>query len=149
RGSGPHSPRDQLRSRQGQPGGRRDAAAHGAPRRRARSGVIAATPQARPHTQGAQPMSALGQKQTSAHVRVMSALPPKADIDRARRDVRVRGQTGHSVEKATQQKRDIWFISFFASVFHFGATSLRKRSQILWPPESAPFPAAISSPRLG
>src|SRR5262249_36643761 len=40
-------------------------------------------------------------------------------------------------------------ISFFASVFHFGATSLRKRSQILWPPESAPFPAAISSPRLG
>ena len=27
-------------------------------------------------------MSALGQKQTSAHVRVMSALPPKADIHR-------------------------------------------------------------------
>jgi hypothetical protein len=26
-------------------------------------------------------MSALGQKQTSAHVRVMSALPLKADID--------------------------------------------------------------------
>jgi hypothetical protein len=26
------------------------------------------------------PMSALGQKQTSAHDRVMSALPPKADI---------------------------------------------------------------------
>jgi len=26
------------------------------------------------------PMSALGQKQTSAHVRVMSALPPRADI---------------------------------------------------------------------
>jgi hypothetical protein len=25
-------------------------------------------------------MSALGQKQTSAHVRAMSALPPKADI---------------------------------------------------------------------
>jgi len=25
-------------------------------------------------------MSALGQKQTSPHVRVMSALPPKADI---------------------------------------------------------------------
>ena len=50
RGSGRHSPRDQLRSRQGQPGGRRDAAAHGASRRRARSGVITATPQARPHT---------------------------------------------------------------------------------------------------
>jgi hypothetical protein len=33
-------------------------------------------------------MSALGQKQTSAHVRVMSALPPKADMDRACRDVR-------------------------------------------------------------
>jgi hypothetical protein len=60
RGSGRHSPRDQLRSRQGQPGGRRDVAAQGAPRRRARSGVIAATSQARPHTQGAQPMSALG-----------------------------------------------------------------------------------------
>ena len=26
-------------------------------------------------------MSALGQKRTSEHVRVMSALPPKADID--------------------------------------------------------------------
>ena len=26
------------------------------------------------------PMSALGQKQTSAHVHPMSALPPKADI---------------------------------------------------------------------
>jgi hypothetical protein len=26
-------------------------------------------------------MSALGQKQTSGHVRVMSALPPKADIE--------------------------------------------------------------------
>jgi hypothetical protein len=34
------------------------------------------------------PMSALGQKQTSAHVGVMSALPPKADIDRACRDIR-------------------------------------------------------------
>jgi len=34
------------------------------------------------HTQtGRCPMSALGQKQTSAHVRVMSALPPKADMD--------------------------------------------------------------------
>jgi len=34
------------------------------------------------------PMSALGQKQTSAHVRGMSALPPKADI--AERDHHVR-----------------------------------------------------------
>src|SRR6516162_8939639 len=33
-------------------------------------------------------MSALGQKQTSAHVRVMSALPPKADIPRHERHVR-------------------------------------------------------------
>src|SRR5262249_13540994 len=30
------------------------------------------------------PMSALGQKQTSAHVRVTSALPPKADIRQRR-----------------------------------------------------------------
>src|SRR6516225_10397029 len=34
------------------------------------------------------PMSALGQKQTSAHVRVMSALPPKADIGTQSRNVR-------------------------------------------------------------
>jgi len=33
-------------------------------------------------------MSALGQKQTSAHIRVMSALPPKADIETPSRDVR-------------------------------------------------------------
>jgi len=33
-------------------------------------------------------MSALGQKQTLAHVRVMSALPPKADIDQHACDVR-------------------------------------------------------------
>jgi hypothetical protein len=33
-------------------------------------------------------MSALGQKRTSEHDWIMSALPPKADIDRARRDVR-------------------------------------------------------------
>src|SRR5215472_4608223 len=33
------------------------------------------------------PMSALGQKQTLGKVQLMSALPPKADIDRARRDV--------------------------------------------------------------
>ena len=33
-------------------------------------------------------MSALGQKQTLAHVRVMSALPPKADLDQYGRDVR-------------------------------------------------------------
>jgi len=35
-----------------------------------------------------EPMSALGQKQTSAHVRVMSALPPKADIDPRSANVR-------------------------------------------------------------
>jgi hypothetical protein len=33
-------------------------------------------------------MSALGQKQTLQSMRPMSALPPKADIDRACRDVR-------------------------------------------------------------
>src|SRR6516162_3471168 len=33
-------------------------------------------------------MSALGQKQTSAHIRVMSALPPKADITAAQTNVR-------------------------------------------------------------
>ena len=36
----------------------------------------------------AQLMSALGQKQTSAHVHGMSALPPKADINGKRWDVR-------------------------------------------------------------
>src|SRR5215467_1162512 len=33
-------------------------------------------------------LSALGQKRTSKHVRVMSALPPKADIGTQSRDVR-------------------------------------------------------------
>ena len=33
-------------------------------------------------------MSAMGQKQTLEHVRVMSALPPKADIDRREQHVR-------------------------------------------------------------
>ena len=33
-------------------------------------------------------MSALGQKRTSGHVRVMSALPPKADIAERNWDVR-------------------------------------------------------------
>ena len=33
-------------------------------------------------------MSALGQKQTSEHVRRMSALPPKADIGTESRNVR-------------------------------------------------------------
>jgi hypothetical protein len=33
-------------------------------------------------------MSALGHKRTSAHVRVMSALPPKADMGQHARDVR-------------------------------------------------------------
>jgi len=32
-------------------------------------------------------MSALGQKQTSAYVRVMSALPPKADMDQPQREI--------------------------------------------------------------
>ena len=33
-------------------------------------------------------MSALGQKQTLAHLRLMSALPPKADMVQHDRDVR-------------------------------------------------------------
>jgi hypothetical protein len=33
-------------------------------------------------------MSALGQKQTSPYIRVMSALPPEADIGTQQRDVR-------------------------------------------------------------
>ena len=36
----------------------------------------------------ATPMSALGQKQTCAAQKVMSALPPKADMCSATRDVR-------------------------------------------------------------
>ena len=34
------------------------------------------------------PMSALGQKQTLGKVRLMSALPPKADMERHGHDVR-------------------------------------------------------------
>ena len=34
------------------------------------------------------PMFALGQKQTLGHLRAMSALPPKADIETRSRDVR-------------------------------------------------------------
>jgi hypothetical protein len=34
------------------------------------------------------PMSALGQKRTFSHLRPMSALPPKPDMDRHGRDVR-------------------------------------------------------------
>ena len=41
------------------------------------------------HSSNSEPlMSALDQKQTSAHVRVMSAIPPKADIGTQPRDVR-------------------------------------------------------------
>jgi len=47
-------------------------------------------------------MSALGQKQTSVHDWIMSALPPKADIGTQPRDVRYvpislqkSGMTGH------------------------------------------------------
>jgi len=45
-------------------------------------------------------MSALGQKQTLGMVQLMSALPPKADIGRVRRDVRF-AKSGHS---ALQQR---------------------------------------------
>src|SRR5262249_50064377 len=48
------------------------------------------------------PMSALGQKQTSALVRVMSALPPKADIALRRSECPLCANSGQS---AVQQKR--------------------------------------------
>jgi hypothetical protein len=38
-------------------------------------------------------MSALGQKQTSEHIRVMSALPPKADIHQRNLHLIVDGQS--------------------------------------------------------
>jgi len=43
---------------------------------------------------GRLPMSALGQKRTSARLRIMSALPPKADIARPIGDVRFVPQAG-------------------------------------------------------
>ena len=46
-------------------------------------------------------MSALGQKQTSAHVRVMSALPPKADIDQHAGDVRFVPKADMEVHSST------------------------------------------------
>jgi len=43
----------------------------------------------KPHSSNLElPMSALGQKRTLEHVRVMSALPPKADIGSQPRNVR-------------------------------------------------------------
>jgi hypothetical protein len=60
-------------------------------------------------------MSALGQKQTLAHVRVISALPPKADIVEQDRDVCFvpfaddvqRGNTGrYSITSSTLTKSD-------------------------------------------
>ena len=42
-------------------------------------------------------MSALGQKRTFEYVRAMSALPPKADIDRACQDVRFVPSCGDTV----------------------------------------------------
>jgi hypothetical protein len=47
-------------------------------------------------------MSALGQKQTSAHLRVMSALPPKADIDRV--SCRFRGTASENTHYRKQPK---------------------------------------------
>ena len=41
-------------------------------------------------------MSALGQKQTCASQKVMSALPPKADMCSAQADVRFTPESGHS-----------------------------------------------------
>ena len=41
-------------------------------------------------------MSALGQKRTFAVQTAMSALPPKADMRSAKRDVRFAPESGHS-----------------------------------------------------
>ena len=48
-------------------------------------------------------MSALGQKQTFVEARLMSALPPKADIDRSGRDVLLCAKSGlmHCSKKAS------------------------------------------------
>src|SRR5215472_7280232 len=55
-------------------------------------------PPARPILFGCPPdqdrMSALGQKQTLGKVQLMSALPPKADMDRRGRDVRFAPENG-------------------------------------------------------
>ena len=42
-------------------------------------------------------MSALGQKRTLEHVRVMSALPPKADIALHRSECLLCAKSGHSI----------------------------------------------------
>ena len=58
-------------------------------------------------------MSALGQKQTSAHVRVMSALPLKAAMDQQGRDVRFvpsrhcAASFDHLVGEREQHRRNI------------------------------------------
>ena len=41
-------------------------------------------------------MSALGQKRTSAHLRIMSALPPKADMDQHGSDVPIGRDVGQA-----------------------------------------------------
>src|ERR1700751_1332353 len=49
-------------------------------------------------------MSALGQKQTSPHVRFMSALPPKADIAGRHLDVRFFGEGDVAVHSPMSDK---------------------------------------------
>ena len=55
-------------------------------------------------------LSALGQKQTSKHVRSMSALPPKADMDHHGRDVRFVPKAdmapGHSITSSARESTD-------------------------------------------
>jgi hypothetical protein len=57
-------------------------------------------------------MSALGQKQTSAHVRVMSALPPKADIEKFPWNVRFVPKADIAVTHL-QQEASIFLWSHF------------------------------------
>jgi hypothetical protein len=49
-------------------------------------------------------MSALGHKQTFTHVRLMSALPPKADIGTQSRDVRFVPKADISTAKLAGKK---------------------------------------------
>ena len=53
-------------------------------------------------------MSALGQKQTSVHVCVMSALPPKADVDGRERNGLFRANSQDSSARLSFRPIDPW-----------------------------------------
>jgi hypothetical protein len=64
-------------------------------------------------------MSALDQKQTLPHARVMSALPPIADIDRARHAVRFVPIA--DIRDLSTKLRDQILLSMLARATAFGA----------------------------